>query len=81
MDCQHGSGAQYDHGTTSATHWCAKRDNGRPTQELGVDDPRTVTTGPRPQHAHGLDNADGVHVGKDDLDVGTRDQVNEYDDL
>ena len=32
-------------------------------------------------NAHALDNAGGVHVGKDDFDVGTGDQVKEYDDL
>ena len=53
----------------TATH--AKRDDGQPTQELAGDDPRTDTF----PNTHGLDNAG---VGKNDLDVGTEDQVNEF---
>ena len=49
---------------------------------MAGDDPRTVTTSPLPGFTdvntlvvRSPDNAGGVHVGKDDLDVGTGDQA------
>ena len=60
----------WDTHDSAAERSTTKRDDGR--------QPEYVTTRRFP-NAHGLDNAGGVHVGKDDLDVGTRDQVHECD--
>ena len=57
----------------TATH--AKRDDGRPTQELAGDDPKTRLD---QASSRTRNNAGDVHVGKNDLDVGTEDQVNEF---